>query len=257
MTPDQMVALAKEHVDQAAEAGLTLRILGHLAVREHVVKHRDLIEALERVPTHDIDYMGYSKERDKADQMFKALGYEPDPAVVYSQEYGIKRLIYHDHDTGMMEEIFLDELDMAHKLDFRERLELDSPTISLVDLLLSKLQIQQINEKDIKDLIALTAEHNLGAGDRELIDIEYLLKLTRNDWGLYYTSRKNLGVVREFLGGYNVIGTALRESVEGKLIDILEQMEDVPKTMKWKMRARVGTKVKWYQDVSEVQDVHR
>jgi hypothetical protein len=181
------------------------------------------------------------------------LGYKPDPAVSMSQEYGIQRLIWH-RDDGLLVEVFLDELNMAHKLDFRGRLELDSPTISLVDLLLSKLQIVEINEKDIQDLIVLFAEHGLGSGDRELIDVDYLLKLTRNDWGLYHTSQMNLGKAHEFAGHYDVIDDEIRQDVQNKIDDILQRMEAAPKSLKWKARARIGTKVKWYEDVG---DVHR
>jgi hypothetical protein len=143
---------------------------------------------------------------------------------------------------------------MAHKLDFRGRLELDSPTITLVDLLLSKLQIVEINEKDIQDILVLFAEHGLGSGHRELIDVDYLLKLTKNDWGLYYTSQLNLGKAREFAGHYDVIDDTIRQNVQGRIDEVVGQMEEAPKSLKWRARARVGTKVKWYEDVG---DVHR
>jgi hypothetical protein len=252
--PDELVELAQELVAMGDERGVTLRIIGHLAVRSHVEKHRALIDALGRLPTHDIDWMGYSKDRNAANAMFiDELGYKPDPAVSMSQEYDIQRLIWH-RDDGLLVEVFLDELNMAHKLNFRGRLELDSPTITLVDLLLSKLQIVEINEKDIQDIIVLFAEHGLGPGDRELIDIDYLLKLAKNDWGLYYTSRMNLGKAREFAGHYDVINDGIHQDVQGKIDDILQRMEATPKSLKWRARARVGTKVKWYEDVG---DVHR
>lgn len=153
-----------------------------------------------------------------------------------------------------MAEIFLDELRMAHTLDFRGRLELDYPTISLIDLLLSKLQIQQITEKDIKDLIALLVEHELGAKGREFIDVNYLLKLISKNWGLYYTALTNLDTVRETLDHYEVIDVPTRQNVEAKLVGIMERMEAEPKSSRWKLRAKVGTRVKWYEDVG---DVHR
>lgn len=190
MSTDELLKLAKQLVDQGAKQGVTLRIIGHLAVRDHVTKHLEMLEILQRIPTHDIDFMGYTKERDQADRMFKELGYKADPSVAFSQEYGVQRLIYHHENGQIMVEIFLDELRMAHTLDFRNRFELDNPTISLVDLLLSKLQIQDISGKDLKDIIVLLAEHETGSGERELIDIDYLLKLTRKNWGLYYTARR-------------------------------------------------------------------
>jgi hypothetical protein len=252
-----LLDLGKDLVDIGAERGVTLRILGHLAIRDHVKKHIELLDLMNRVPTHDIDFMGYSQEQTQADRMFTDLGYEVDPSVAFSQEYGLQRLIFHHHEKEIMVEIFLDELNMAHVLDFRGRLELDIPTISLVDLLLSKLQIQDISEKDIKDMIVLLAEHEFGDDDREFIDIDYLLKLTRNDWGLYYTANKNLGLVKEYSDRYEVIDSSTRESVKVRLDRLMQSMEDEPKSIQWKLRAKIGTRVKWYQDVGDVEDIHR
>lgn len=256
MNPEELLALAKQLVQQGKERGVTLRILGHLAVRDHTHQYRELIDKMGRIPTHDIDYMGYSKEETEADHMFKEMDYKPDRAVAFSQEYGIQRLIYHHPHEEIIAEIFLDQLRMAHTLDFRGRLELDSPTISLVDLLLSKLQIQQITEKDIKDMIVLLAEHDLGSGDRERIDTDYLIELTSQDWGFWYTAINNLKKLREWLNQIEVLNAETRELVDGKANSIIDRMETCPKSLKWRLRAKVGTRVKWYDDVGEVVDIY-
>jgi hypothetical protein len=254
MDPDELLAIALELVEQGGEMGVTLRILGHLAVREHTKKNRYLIDLIKRVPTHDIDFMGYSKDINQANRLFiNTLGYKPDPSVAFSQEYGVKRLIYH-HDNGVMAEIFLDELHMAHHLDFKDRLNLDYPTISLIDLLLSKLQIHQLTEKDTKDIIILLAEHDFGSQDRERIDIDYLLKLTREDWGLYYTARNNLLKANSFLGQLVEVNSSTKETVEKGIETIINRMDYEPKSFRWKARAKIGTRMKWYEDVD---DVHR
>jgi hypothetical protein len=254
MNPDELLETACHLVDQGAKHGITLRFLGHQAVRQHVQIKRELIDLLKRVPTHDIDFLGYSKDTAKANKFFiDELGYVPDPAVAFSQEYGVQRLIY-NHSNGIMAEIFLDQLRMAHTLDFRGRLELDYPTISLVDLLLSKLQIVQLTEKDIKDMVVLVAEHDLGTGDREKIDLNYLLQLTRNDWGLNYTVSTNLGKVREFLDTLEALDNQTRKLVAERLKTMLQKMDAEPKTLRWKARASIGTRMKWYEDVG---DVHR
>lgn len=257
MSTDELLKLAKQLVDQGAKQGVTLRIIGHLAVRDHVTKHLEMLEILQRIPTHDIDFMGYTKERDQADRMFKELGYKADPSVAFSQEYGVQRLIYHHENGQIMVEIFLDELRMAHTLDFRNRFELDNPTISLVDLLLSKLQIQDISGKDLKDIIVLLAEHETGSGERELIDIDYLLKLTRKNWGLYYTARKNLVMAKDFLAQQDEIDAAIKDDVNAKLDAYINSMDVEPKTARWKLRAKIGTRVKWYEDVGDVYNIHQ
>lgn len=252
-----LLDLGKQLIEIGSERGVTLRILGHLAIRDHVKDHIELLELLNRVPTHDIDFIGYSKEQTQAERMFTDLGYEVDPSVAFSQEYGLQRLIFHHHENEIMAEIFLDQLIMSHTLDFRGRLELDHPTISLVDLLLSKLQIQEISEKDIKDMIALFAEHELGSDGRELIDVSYLLRLTRNDWGMFYTAKKNLDLVKKYSDRYSVIDASTRQSVKARVDRLTLSMENEPKTFQWKLRAKIGTRLKWYQDVSDVQDIHR
>jgi len=257
MDPDELLDFAVSLVKRGGEHGVTLRMLGSLAARTHIQNAGGFLDLLQRTPTHDIDFMGYSKELPNADRMFADLGYEKDRSVAYSGEYGVQRAIYHQRQQGIMAEIFLDELRMAHNLDFRGRLELDSPTISLIDLMLSKLQIVQISEKDIKDMIAILAEHDLGKGDRERIDVDYLLRLTRDDWGLYYTSLTNLGKVKEWVHRYEVIDPTIRKDVEDKVNAMLTRMEAEPKSLRWKLRARVGTRVKWYEDVGDVHDIYK
>ncbi len=255
MDPEELRANAIELVEKAKEFGLTLRILGHLAVRTHVQRNRDLIDLLERKPTHDIDFMGYSTETNVANRFFiEKLGYKPDPMVAYSQEYGLKRLIYH-HENGLMAEIFQDDLVMAHTIYFKDRLELDSPTISLVDLLLSKLQIHEINEKDIQDVIVLLIEHGLGSsGNREIIDIDHLLKRFSDDWGFYYTATANLEKINQFLQHYDVLEGEYQKIAETKITQLLDKIEEAPKTIRWKARSKIGTRKKWYQEVREVWD---
>lgn len=253
MNPDELLEIALDLKAKGAAQGVTLRLLGSLAVRAHTQGTSKLIDLLQRVPTHDIDFMGYSKEQVNADRMFRNLGYVPDPSVAFSQEYGIQRLIYHDRAQGIMAEIFQDKLRMAHTLDFFGRLELDSPTISLVDLLLSKLQIQQITEKDIKDMIALLAEHGLGKGDQEKIDVNYLLTLISDDWGLYYTTKNNLSVVQEWVGRMEVLDASVRQDVDAKLEDMINRIEAEPKSTRWKLRAKIGTRMRWYEEVGDVR----
>ena len=205
-----------------------------------------------RGTTRDIDFMGYSRDVKEADRMFSSLGYTVDAALAHSLEYDVRRRIYHKANDQLMAEIFLDELRMAHTLDFRGRLELDSPTITLIDLLLSKLQIQQITEKDLKDLIALLASHELGSGDPERIDVIHMLRLTSDDWGLHQTATTNLGIVKEWLGRFDVIAPSVRAETTGKIEEMIRRMKAAPKSLRWKMRSVVGTRVRWYEEVGEV-----
>jgi len=111
--------------------------------------------------------------------------------------------------------------------------------------------------KDLKDIIVLLAEHEIGSGDRELIDIDYLLKLTSKDWGLYYTARKNFVLTKDYLAEQEGISEAIVQDVKDKLDMYVERMDAAPKTTRWKLRAKIGTRMKWYQDVGDVINIHQ
>jgi hypothetical protein len=256
MTPDQLLELARQLIDQGKERGITIRLLGSLGARMQSPEAAILLDRLGREPTHDIDFMGYSTHHAGYDRMFKELGYVTDEAVAYSQEYGLKRLIYYEHAAGIMVEIFLDQLRMAHTVDFRGRLELKDCSVTLTDLVLSKLQIQEISEKDLKDMIALLATVELGTdSSKNVIDTDYVADVMRRDWGFYYTARGNLVKVQDLadrLG--NQLTDHERETAKARAKDLISDLDVAPKSLSWRLRSVIGPRMKWYEDV---QDVHR
>jgi hypothetical protein len=132
------------------------------------------------------------------------------------------------------------------------RLEVDSPTIPLAELMLEKMQIVLINEKDVIDTIMLLLEHPLGDTDHEIINISRIAELCGQDWGLWRTVTMNLDKVRQLSQGYPQLSDEQKISVVGRLAGITERIEDEPKNLAWRLRARVGDRVKWYKDVEEV-----
>jgi len=233
-------------VQEAEKRKIKLRVMGAVAFRIHCPKFIKLIDAMNRQLT-DLDFIGYRKQRSDTINMFKELGYKLDKEMLILGE----RLKFHSPAGGPDVDVFLDELKMSHTIVFKNRLELDSPTIPLIDLLLEKMQIVQINEKDIKDTIVLLREHSVGNGQPETIDADYLSKLLSSDWGFYYTVTTNLRKVVEFLPAYDALSTDDQQDVSSRISLLLEKIESAPKSTKWKIRASVGTKRKWYEDVEE------
>jgi hypothetical protein len=154
----------------------------------------------------------------------------------------------------MKADVFLDELVMAHTIPFRERLTLDSPTISVTDLLLSKLQIHEITENDLMDAIVLLADHALGRQDRESVDESYIVDMMRKDWGFFYTTIANLKKIEVAFGRYDALGRHEAADVLPKVQRLMSEIQAAPKSRRWKLRAKLGTRVRWYE---EVEDVHR
>jgi hypothetical protein len=160
--------------------------------------------------------------------------------------HGAERLLFHGKD-GLRIDVFFDILTMSHKLDLRGRLELDYPTISLTDLLMTKLQIVELNEKDVKDMICLLNDHDLADSDQpERINSKYVADLCSKDWGVYKTFTMNLNRIITHLDKLSS-DDKMRTRVGQQCKIMLDQIEQVPKSTKWKMRAKVGEKKRWYE----------
>jgi hypothetical protein len=133
-------------------------------------------------------------------------------------------------------------------------LDLEPFTIPLADMLLEKMQIVHINEKDIIDTIMLLREHEIGEGNMpETIDAQYIATLLSKDWGFYYTFTTNLARVQEKVTNTQELSEDDRIDVGKKIRALSDILEKQPKTFGWKMRAKIGTKNKWYKDVEEVR----
>jgi len=244
---------AKRVAGEAKNRGLTVRVMGAVAFGIHCPEFLPLHRALGR-DFSDLDFVSYSRQQDGVLKLFADLGYSTDRRRQYLAQIAGRgqRNMLDDVDNNRRIDIFFDELEMCFVIDFRKRLELDFPTISLADLMLEKLQIVRLTEKDMKDTIVLLRAHNVGKADGETIDSGYMAELGAKDWGLFYTMTTNLQKILGSLAGFAALQPQDRADVKSKIDSLLETIEKKDKSMQWKMRARIGTKRKWYNDVSEV-----
>jgi hypothetical protein len=145
-----------------------------------------------------------------------------------------------DHsDRPVHLDLFLDSLRMCHELPFRDRLTLGRHTLAPADLLLSKLQIVELNEKDVQDVHALLARYELGDRDDDsCICVGRIAQVCARDWGWWRTTRGTLE---------KCAGTAASQQVSRSLATVIEAIDAVPKTMKWRARAAIGERVRWYE----------
>ncbi len=231
------------------DAGILLRVIGSLAFQMHCPQYGYLQAAMGRAYT-DIDFGAYSKQNIQISQLMSSLGYRENREVFIASEG--ERAIFDKPATGLHVDIFYEKLDFCHAIYWKERLEVDSPTIPLTELLLEKMQIVQINEKDVIDTIMLLLEHPLGEIDQETINIQYAAQLCANDWGLWRTTTMNLGKVKQLAHGYSQLSPSQKTKVEAQVNDALARINNEPKSIAWKLRDRVGDRVKWYKDVDEV-----
>lgn len=235
---------------EAEEKKMPLRLMGGVAVRLHCAKFSGFLETMNRTYA-DMDFIGLKKKRSGTLKLLKGLGYQLDKEMLY---LGGGRLKFQNASGGSDVEVFFDELLMNHRILLKDRLLLCYPTLSLADLLLQKLQIVNLDEKDIIDVIALLGEHSVAdkGNDCETVDSEYISRILCNDWGFYTTAISNLVKIRKSLQSYPSLSQIDLEDLESKIDRLMETIQKTTKTIRWKMRATVGTRTKWYNQVEEV-----
>lgn len=240
----------KHILSVSQEAGLLLRVIGSLAFQMHCPQFGYLQAAMGRAYT-DIDFAAYGKQSREIQELLTSLGYQENREIFINSEG--ERAIFDKPDAGLHVDVFYEKLDFCHTIYWKDRLEVDSPTIPLAELLLEKMQIVKLNEKDVIDTIMLLLEHPLGEGDDELINLERVAKLCAADWGLWRTTTMNLDKVRQLAQHYAQLTPEQKYKIQSQVAEALARLENEPKPLAWKLRARLGDRVKWYKDVDEVQ----
>jgi len=261
----KIVETAINIVRKGEEQNIVLRILGAIAVVLHAGEFAQLYKKLGRLPEGeniftDIDFIGYSAQRAKIRKFFEDfLKFSPDMHILLIT--GGKRLIYYSDDKNIHIDVFFDSLEFSHTISFgnkpgKGRLELCSPTISPTDIALGKLQIHQINEKDLIDLIVLFRSHEVAAQDEpDKINAKYIASILADDWGFWYDATTNLKKLKEYTL-MRVKNGKLKEqdgqNTIQKINYLTETINSEPKTKKWKKREKIGTSKPWYRVVEEI-----
>jgi hypothetical protein len=245
---NKLVHLMNQVVEQAAQGGVVVRLIGALAIRIHCPRFKYIEYQLARQLT-DFDLVAYSRDREKLEKIIEPMNFKENREIRMMTSG--ERLLYLTPD-GMHFDIFFDRLNMCHEVNLKGRLEIDFPTVSLVDLLLAKMQIIEINEKDLIDTTVLLLEHEIGGPLKEMVDAGYLRSLCASDWGLWRTVTMNLNKVKSYLISVPEVSEEDQRNGLGKVKNLLQEIDDEPKSFKWRLRGKVGDRKKWYRDVSEL-----
>jgi hypothetical protein len=246
----RFMGLLDEIVAAAEGNGATIRVIGSLAFRKKCPDYKHIEYDAGRYLT-DIDFVAYSKDIAGVQDMFTDLGWQENMNVL--RLFGDKRRIFHHPTISLHSDVFLDKLRFCHEIDFRGRLNLDRPTVPVVDLLLEKLQIVEINRKDLVDIMVLLCQYGVAeSGDMaEAIDGSRVARICSRDWGWWRTATMNLAKARGFADGFLANADARR--VRAGLDAILGLVAGKPKSLSWKIRAIVGDRLRWYREVEEVE----
>ena len=235
-------------VASADNIDLHLRVFGGLAIYVH---SRNDTRFFHR-ESPDLDFVVPKNERHKLESYFREMGYSPN------KQFNIlngahRQIFYHDQVEERRIDILIGDFEMCHKLPLEGRFGVDTVTIPLTDLFLSKAQVVQLNRKDALDIISLLLNNEVGDEKSGSIDLQRITFLCGNDWGLYKTTSMNIERVEELLTDKDInISLEERELIIGRIRKIQKAFDEMPKSVAWKMRDKVGTRVRWYQEVEEV-----
>lgn len=227
----------------SSEQRLTLRLLGGLGVW---FSAPSAVKPEYARNYHDLDFIGHRKQATKVGQFFVEMGYAP--RELFNKLQAGTRLMFNDMKNGRRVDIFLDEFAMCHKFDFKDRLELCEKTLPPCDLLITKLQIFEINKKDVMDIVTLVLDTPVTAPykTQRHLDVQRIVEVCSEDWGIYKTITMNVERTVQMLPELGVPSADV-SAVRDKLSIIRNEVEAAPKSFRWKLRAKMGEKVKWYE----------
>lgn len=241
-------AEARRLLDQAEVAGLPLRLLGGLAVALRVRPG-----ATPRFPRayKDIDFIAPKRTSARnITKLFIAAGYTEDEQ--FNAINGHRRLMYHDPLNQRQCDIFIGTFSMCHDIPLGDRIEAEPDTIPLAELILTKLQVVELNDKDLRDVLMLLYHHQLSDTDgAEAINVSRVAALCAVDWGLWRTATQNITRAADSLTRLELTVDDLA-LLQQQLQALRSRIDAEPKSRKWKVRARVGDRIRWYEDVEEV-----
>jgi hypothetical protein len=246
-SPDANVALAdpiaegRRVVDAARTRGLVLRLLGGVAIFLQAPDGKPLLPREIR----DIDLVTPKGSKRAVLELFRTLGYVEDE--VFNAFHGAHRQIYVDVENRRKVDVFVGAFSMCQEIPIAERLDREPLTVPLAELLLTKLQIVELNERDERDIYNLCYHHEIDPGG---IEGELIAELCARDWGLWRTCKGTIERCQTDLGGY-ALDDRQREVIDARLSRLWATIDAAPKTSKWRWRAKVGERVRWYEEPEE------
>jgi len=232
----------------ADERGAPLRLLGGVAVR---LRCPDTAERPKLARAYkDLDFVAPRRAAKTVREILTAEGYEADSQ--FNALHGGSRLLFYDTDNHRQVDIFLGVFEMCHKLDLEPRVALPGPALPPSDLLLLKLQIVELNRKDITDALTLLLQYEPVEEDGPgVLSHRYIARFCANDWGWYTTLHDNLHNVRAHAPAILMAPEDVA-LVQERVGVLLGAMEAAPKSMGWRLRDKIGRRKAWYELPEEV-----
>jgi hypothetical protein len=233
-------------IEAARRAGLVLRAIGGVAVALH--SDPAIPRALRR-RYQDIDIVVPKRHGAGAVRLLAQLGYEPHHR--FNALNSERRMIVFDPENGRQIDIFVGSFRMCHAIPIANRLHIETHTVPLAELLLTKLQVVELTAKDIADILALVLLHDVGEGDLETINHELIAALLAEDWGLWRTVRGTTETVTREIAS-SQLESAQQALIADRLARLWARVEAQPRSLRWRARSRIGERIRWYDLPEEI-----
>lgn len=228
----------------AAEAErIGMRLLGGAAV--NLRAGQPLPSSLRR-PYEDVDVAVTKSSKGAAAELLCRLGFEPAERF---NAMNAQRMVFYFGEEHL--DVFVGEFRMCHAIPLQDRLLTDPVSIPLAELLLTKLQVVKANQKDLVDIAAILLTHELGENDGEQINLQRVTQLCGADWGLWRTSMRTLETFGASLDGLG-LSPSEGDRVRARADRVAAALTESPKSLRWKSRARVGDRLRWYEEPEEI-----
>jgi hypothetical protein len=248
VAPETDIVVEATRLLEAARANdVPVRLIGGLAVRLHIGAESEPVFTREY---KDIDLATLKGKSKQVTELMLLMGYEADRP--FNATNGHRRLLFYDMANQRQVDVFVGSFEMCHEIPITERILLAENGIPLAELLLTKLQIVQLNPKDMRDAWAVLLFHDVGDHDDETVNADVVARRLAADWGLWRTTRGNVERLREELAGSG-LGDLERAAIDDRLLRLWERVEREPKSLRWRSRAKLGDRTRWYQEPEEVQ----
>lgn len=244
---DDVVAEGRRLVISARATGVDVYLLGGVGIRvmcDSASFRNELARSY-----HDIDLATRPRTSSALSRFLEAEGYEPNRR--FNAVQGETRLLFSDPGHDRQIDVFVGRFQMCHSLALEPRFAISAGTLPAADLLLLKLQIVQLNHKDVVDALALLLESTDASNPRFSLDLIYISSICASDWGWYRTLTDNLMQVRELAPGVLIDqGDVVR--AQQQIDRLLGVIESAPKSLSWRVRNRIGRRIPWYDLPEEV-----
>jgi hypothetical protein len=230
---ERMVDRAGHLQAQLEAAGVPARLLGGVGVS--LLLGARMPRSCLREPG-DIDLAVTSRHRSVVSRLLERLGYVPD--LEFNLLQGKERLAFYGPD-GTRVDVVVDILRMCHVIDLSPAFIHPGFTLPAWLLLLTKLQVVELTAKDRSDVAALMA-----GCEPEDLELPTIAKMCADDWGLWRTVTGSLAAV---VNSPQVMEVGQMNRLRDAGAALSTRLEIEPKSIRWRVRARIGERVRWYE----------